>query len=236
MSEHIISGPKHSVGSLMAASAILGAPISLRPPDHLVIIEEDDHEVQANREPAPPTLGPIKPPPFHRGVGPSRLTLWGDPLLETPQERVTEFGLTIEALVANLFGRLGGIRGYGLAAPQIGVNKAVAVIGMRDEKGEPIKLVLCNPVITQKGKKVRIMEGCLSIPGFFHTIERRHSVTVEYQNEKGEQKRLNAKGLLAQVIQHEVDHLQGHLMIEYVHERQAKRAAKRLVDDARRQG
>lgn len=234
MTDHIIGGPKHSVGSLLAAGALLGAPVSLRT-DNIRIHGEEEPKAAPDEPVAPPTTR-ITPPPFRRGVGPSRLTLWGDPLLEQAQLRVKEFGPTLETLVANLFGRLGGIQGYGLAAPQIGVNKAVAVIGMRDKNGAPIKLVLCNPVITQKGKKVRVMEGCLSIPGFFHTIERRHSVTVEYQDEKGEQKRLNAKGLLAQVIQHEVDHLQGHLMIEYVHERQAKRRAQRLVDDARAKG
>jgi peptide deformylase len=238
MTEHIIGEPKRSVGSLLAASALLGAPISLRT-DNIRIQGEPN---AAPDEPVAPPSTPIKPPAW-RGIGPSRLTLWGDPLLETMQNPVSDFGPELQELVANLFGRLGGLHGYGLAAPQIGVNKRVAVIGMRQNSssgskkpGKPVKIVMCNPFITKKGQKVKVMEGCLSIPGFFHTIERRHSVTVSYEDENGKRQTLNAKGLLAQVIQHEVDHLDGIIMTSYVHERQAKRRAQRLVDDARKKG
>lgn len=174
---------------------------------------------------------------MHKPRGPvPPLVLWPAPVLEAPCTRVTAFGTEdLMGVIEELRIRLGslphGQKGWGLAAPQIGFSMAVSVIRI---PSKAIDIVMCNPVITQKGMKVRVMEGCLSVPGFFHTIERRRSCTVVYQDEQGKQLTLKAKGLLAQVVQHEVDHLQGILMLEYVHERQARRRAKRCVEELAR--
>jgi peptide deformylase len=161
-----------------------------------------------------------------------KLTLWGDPVLETLCERVDDFGSDLQQLVSDLKARFGalphGQKGYALAAPQIGVPKAVAYVHCPDDKKNVLhEFVMVNPTISRKGKKIRVMEGCLSIPHFFHTIERRYDLTVVYKDETGSVRSINATGRLAQVIQHEVDHLHGTLMITHVKERQARRAAER---------
>lgn len=161
------------------------------------------------------------------------LVLMGNPVLEQVAERVTDFGEPLQKLVADLKARLNNLpydqKGYGLAAPQLGISKAVAWVSVPDGKVRH-EFVMVNPVITQRGKRIRLMEGCLSIPKFFHTIERRYSVTVMYKDETGAIRKQNAKGLLAQVIQHECDHLVGTLIVTYVKERQGRRLAQRCVD------
>lgn len=107
--------------------------------------------------------------------------------------------------------------GIGLAAPQIGLNLRLCVI----EIDEVIRYLI-NPKITSASKeKILFEEGCLSLPGDYYTIERSEKVTVRYQNERGEDVKLRAHGLLAICIQHELDHLDGHLI--YDRHREQKR-------------
>jgi peptide deformylase len=189
--------------------------------------------------PAPaPTTSPRKPRDFLEAMSKvPTLRLWGDPVLETLCEKVDDFGADLQKLVADLKARLGALpysqKGYALAAPQIGEPKAVAYVRCPEQvtKAKAVlhEFVMVNPAIVRKGKKIRVMEGCLSIPHFFHTIERRHDLTVVYKDETGVVRSLNAKGRLAQVIQHEVDHLLGTLMVNHVKERQGRRLAEREI-------
>jgi peptide deformylase len=233
MTEHIIGARNEgkTAALLMSASAALAKARS--DSDRAIIVYDEDPV------PAPPLEQQKTPRNVVRALSQVPiLTLMGDPVLERVAGRVTDFGEDLQKLVANLKARFNslpyGQKGYGLAAPQISVSKAVAYIRCPEQvtKSKAVlhEFVMVNPVITQRGKWVRVMEGCLSIPKFFHTIDRRYSVTVMYKDETGTVRKQNAKGLLAQVIQHECDHLAGTLITTYVKERQGRRLAQRCVD------
>jgi len=104
------------------------------------------------------------------------------------------------------------VSGVGLAAPQIGVPLRVIVIGIPGEED----IALVNPgLVRRKGERL-INEGCLSIPGYVGQIKRAESVTVKGQNPNGKEIRIKADGLLAQALEHEIDHLNGVLYIDYL--------------------
>jgi peptide deformylase len=143
---------------------------------------------------------------------------YGDPVLETPAETVTEFDTPeLHTLLEDMFESMYAARGVGLAAPQIGIGRRIAVIdtaagGERD--GE--KLVLINPRITRvEGQQVG-EEGCLSIPGFREQVRRGQRVTVRAQDAKGEWFEKTGEDLLARAFLHETDHLNGILYINHV--------------------
>lgn len=143
---------------------------------------------------------------------------YGDPVLETQAETVTEFDTPeLYKLLEDMFDSMYAARGVGLAAPQIGIGKRIAVIdtgagGERD--GE--KIVLINPEIVRvEGNQVG-EEGCLSIPGFREQVRRGHRVTVRAQNAKGGWFEKTGEDLLARAFQHETDHLNGMLYINHV--------------------
>ena len=105
-------------------------------------------------------------------------------------------------------------RGVGLAAPQIGVSKQIAI--MNPEPEDDAKLIkMINPrIVAVSDEKVKIEEGCLSVPGVRADVERPERVTVLYQDENGKERTLEAEGLLARIVQHELDHLNGVLFID----------------------
>ncbi|MEM7046571.1 MAG: peptide deformylase [Pseudomonadota bacterium] len=106
-------------------------------------------------------------------------------------------------------------RGIGLAAPQIGINKQLIVIHLEHEVGEPLKLI--NPELTQTSGDMDIkQEGCLSLPDQFADITRPVSCSVRYLDLAGESCTLDAQGLLARCLQHEIDHLKGKLFVDYL--------------------
>ncbi len=107
----------------------------------------------------------------------------------------------------------------GLAAPQVGVPLRVIVIGMPEEED----VILINPkIVRRRGERV-IDEGCLSVPGYFGQITRAESVTVKGRDQNGKEVRIKAEGLLAQVLEHEIDHLNGTLYIDYPEVRETLR-------------
>ena len=107
----------------------------------------------------------------------------------------------------------------GLAAPQVGVPLRVIVIGMPEEED----VVLINPkIVRRRGERV-IDEGCLSVPGYFGQITRAESVTVKGRDQNGKEVRIKAEDLLAQVLEHEIDHLNGTLYIDYSEVRETLR-------------
>lgn len=115
----------------------------------------------------------------------------------------------IKQLIADMFESMHAAQGMGLAAPQINRSLRLAVIEFEGKR-----FVFINPTLTALSKeKVLFEEGCLSLPGQFFWIERSESVTVRYQDENGEDKKLKASGILAIALQHEIDHLEGTLII-----------------------
>jgi len=106
--------------------------------------------------------------------------------------------------------------GIGLAANQVGINKRIVVvdISLKGEK-KVLPIALINPIITYQSKKKQIAEeGCLSFPGFFDKISRSVSIEVEYYDINGKKQKILAEGLLARVLQHEIDHINGITFIE----------------------
>ena len=120
--------------------------------------------------------------------------------------------------------------GIDLAAIQVGVLKRIVVIDIskEDEKKNPLFLV--NPEIISKSKNTSVYEeGCLSLPGQFAEVERPAEVQIKYVNYEGEEKKLEAKGLLATCIQHEIDHLNGILFIDYLSKLKKDMIIKKLI-------
>jgi peptide deformylase len=142
---------------------------------------------------------------------------YGDPVLETEAETVTEFDTPeLHKFIADMFESMYAAKGVGLAAPQIGVSKKIAVIDVSNGEDEASKLVLINPEILKiEGRQVG-EEGCLSIPGFREQVRRGKRVTVRAQDIKGETFEMTGEDLLARAFLHETDHLYGKLYITHI--------------------
>ena len=136
----------------------------------------------------------------------------GDPALRRPAKMVETIDDSVRMLIEDMIESMCHAEGVGLAAPQIGVAMRIVVIGMPGE--EPFALV--NPNIVERSGSRRIEgEGCLSVPGYRAPITRSERVTVEALNERGEPVRMTAEqNLLAQALEHEVDHVNGTLYVD----------------------
>jgi peptide deformylase len=121
--------------------------------------------------------------------------------------------------------------GIGLAATQVNIHQQIVVIDISEEKNDP--LILINPVITHKEGEEVSEEGCLSVPAYYAEVQRADSVTVKALNREGKEFELNADGLLAVCIQHELDHLKGKLFVDYLSPLKQQRLQKKLLKQAR---
>jgi peptide deformylase len=144
------------------------------------------------------------------------ILLYGDPRLERSCEPVEQFDSKIAELVDDLFATSWKIPGLGVAAPQVGVGLRLAVVDISVGEDPSEKLVFANPKIIHQRGRATLEEGCLSFPGLFTTIERPRSVTVTAQDAVGETFELEADGLLAQALCHELDHLDGVLLVHHL--------------------
>jgi len=144
------------------------------------------------------------------------ILVYGDPRLESANEPVEHFDEKLHILVEELFETGWKAPGLGLAAPQIGVNLRLATIDLSVGKDPDTRVVLANPTIVHRQGKTSLEEGCLSFPGLFTTIDRPSALTVRAQDEDGEWRDLEAEGLLAQAVCHEVDHLDGVLLVHHL--------------------
>lgn len=136
----------------------------------------------------------------------------GDPVLRKPTKRVTEITDELRQLIADMFETMYAAEGIGLAAPQVGRTERLAVV---DVDGQ--KFTLINPeVIERSGDIDKAEEGCLSIPEIYGDVERPFTVTVRATSESGEQYETTASELLGRCFQHEIDHLDGKLFIDYL--------------------
>lgn len=141
---------------------------------------------------------------------------FGDPVLETPAQPVTEFDDELKKLVEDMFESMYEARGVGLAAPQIGIAKRLAVIDVTFKEDPDAKLVLANPQIIRTEGKHRQSEGCLSIPEFREQVTRAKKVTVRAQDVNGKWYEKTGEELLARAFLHETDHLNGKLYISHI--------------------
>jgi peptide deformylase len=141
--------------------------------------------------------------------------LLGDPLLRQKAAPVAAVTDAVRALIADMFETMYAEDGVGLAAPQIGVSERVIVIDPRQDDAVPLALV--NPSIVEASEETeRAEEGCLSLPGLNDIVERSAHVIVEGLDREGAPTRIEAHGLLARALQHEIDHIDGILFIDRV--------------------
>jgi peptide deformylase len=142
---------------------------------------------------------------------------YGDPVLETPAAPVADFGSeNLRKLVAEMFDSMYAAHGVGLAAPQIGISRRIAVIDITFKEDPEAKLVLINPEIIRAEGRQRGSEGCLSIPEFREDVTRASRVTVRAQDVEGKWFEHTGEGLLARALLHETDHLNGRLYISHI--------------------
>jgi peptide deformylase len=141
---------------------------------------------------------------------------YGDAVLERPGKPVTDFGEDLKNLADDMFASMYAAQGIGLAAPQIGLSRRLAVIDVSSGKNAEAKLILANPQVTHAEGEQREEEGCLSLPGFRGIVTRPQYVTVRAQNATGEWFEMRGEGLLARAFCHEIDHLDGILFIQHL--------------------
>jgi peptide deformylase len=141
---------------------------------------------------------------------------FGNPVLEKPAEKVDVFDEELKKLVENMFESMYAARGVGLAAPQIGISRRIAVVDVTFKEDPNAQLVLINPEIIHKEGRHSQSEGCLSIPDFRENVSRAELVTVRAQDLNGNVFEKTGDDLLARAFQHETDHLNGKLYISHI--------------------
>jgi peptide deformylase len=141
---------------------------------------------------------------------------FGDPVLEKRAEPVTLFDDELKKLVDDMFESMYAAHGVGLAAPQIGISKRLAVIDVTFKEDPDAKLVLANPEILHTEGKHTQNEGCLSIPDFRESLARPKKVTIRAQDVNGKFYEKTGEELLARAFLHETDHLNGKLYISHL--------------------
>ena len=152
-----------------------------------------------------------------------------DPILRKKSDQVKEVDKEIKILMNDMLETMYNAPGIGLAAIQIGVPKRVIVIDISKEDNKKEPMFFANPEITWKSKiNTTYEEGCLSVPGQFAEIDRPDRCKVKYLNYDGKEQILNAEGLLATCIQHEIDHLEGILFIDYLSKLKRSMITKKL--------
>jgi len=149
-----------------------------------------------------------------------------DPRLRLKAKPVAQVDEQVRQMVNDMFETMYDAPGIGLAATQVNIQLEVIVIDVSENKDEPLCLI--NPKIVGEDGTEEMQEGCLSVPGFYENVTRAENVTIQALNEQGEQFELQADGLLAVCIQHEMDHLQGKLFVDYLSPLKRQRIKKKL--------
>jgi len=144
------------------------------------------------------------------------ILLWGDPRLTAPNAPVETFDQDLEDLIDEMFETSWAAPGLGLAAPQIGVNLQLVVLDLSVGKDSKQKMILANPEIIEQEGRVSMEEGCLSFPGLYTTFVRPRSVRVRAQDAAGKWREIEGEELLAQALCHEIDHLNGILLVDHI--------------------
>lgn len=141
---------------------------------------------------------------------------YGDPILTERAEEVTEFNKELHKLIDDMFETMYGAPGVGLAAPQVGILKRLFVMDCSSGKNPKQKIAFINPVIEIEEGDQTGDEGCLSFPGIYVQVKRPQRVVVRAQDLNGSQFKLDVMDLEARCVEHETDHLDGELFIEYL--------------------
>ncbi len=144
------------------------------------------------------------------------ITKYGDAVLESPGKPIEKFDEDFAKLCEEMFESMYAAQGVGLAAPQIGLAKRLAVVDVSVGKNPEARLVLANPEIIHVEGDQREEEGCLSLPGFRGNVLRPAYVTIRAQNLHGETFEMKGEGLLARAFSHEIDHLNGILFLQHL--------------------
>ncbi len=150
-----------------------------------------------------------------------------DSRLRTVAKAVTTVDATVTGLVDDMFETMYEENGVGLAATQVDTHKRIIVLDISEEKDNPICLI--NPEITEKSGEEESDEGCLSVPGFFEPIKRAEKVKLKALDKQGKSFEMEADGLLAVCIQHEMDHLMGKLFVDYLSPLKRQRIKKKMI-------
>jgi peptide deformylase len=141
---------------------------------------------------------------------------YGQEVLDKNAAPVTVFDGELKRLLDDMFESMYAAQGVGLAAPQIGISKRIAVIDITSGKDPKAKLVLINPEIISTQGRQSEEEGCLSVPGFREKVKRPSVVTVRALDAKGKEFTMTGEGLLARAFCHETDHLNGRLFLSHL--------------------
>ena len=153
-----------------------------------------------------------------------------DTILRKKSETLEKVDNELRGLMDDMLETMYAAPGIGLAAVQVGILKRLIVIDISKDKEKKNPLFLINPEIVSRSKKTSVYEeGCLSLPGYFAEIERPAECKIEYLNYEGKKSEIDANGLLATCIQHEVDHLNGVLFIDYLSKLKKDMIVKKLV-------
>ena len=148
---------------------------------------------------------------------PLKIYMLGQETLRTPASRIVKVDDSIRKLAKNMLITMYSAKGIGLAAPQVGVQKRILVIDLNFEDPNAPPNVFINPeIISSSASLDTYEEGCLSIPGVYLNVVRPSSIKLSYRDEMGRPKKMNAEGLMARCIQHEIDHLNGVLFVDKV--------------------
>ena len=158
------------------------------------------------------------------------ICVYPDPILREPTEEITSFDEVLADLVEDMWETMHVSDGVGLAGPQVGMPKKIAVIEYNGEK-----LVLINPVIVEKEGSKTVEEGCLSFPGIYEKVDSPEKIKVRWQNEKGGYEEKEIDGFLACVFSHEIDHLNGKLLIDRVSPLKRQFLKKKIAKQAKEQ-
>ena len=154
-----------------------------------------------------------------------------DPRLRTRAQPVTRFDAELGRLIDDMFETMYSAPGIGLAATQVDVHKQVIVIDISSERNEP--LVFINPEIVAREGEASTEEGCLSVPGIFDQVKRAAKVRVRARDRRGEAFERDYDDILAVCIQHEMDHLDGKLFVDYLSDLKRERIRKKLEKERR---
>ncbi len=164
----------------------------------------------------------------------TRLTIleYPDPRLRTRATPVATVDDSVRQLLDDMLETMYAAKGIGLAATQVNVHRRMLVVDVSEEKNAP--LVFINPEILSREDAGTMQEGCLSVPGFFEDVERAHRARVRALGRDGKAFELDVEGLLAVCVQHEIDHLEGKLFVDYLSELKRTRIRKKLEKAQRR--
>ena len=155
-----------------------------------------------------------------------------DPRLRTRAAPVAQVDASIRKLIDDMFETMYAAPGIGLAATQVNVHKRVLVVDVTEDRSKPLALI--NPELVAREGVEETEEGCLSVPGIYDKVTRAEKIRVRTLDRSGKPIEIEADGLLAVCIQHEMDHLDGKLFVDYLSELKRERLKKKAVKKAKR--